>query len=273
MTPIFDYCSGVWGYASFDKINTIQNRAIRFYLGVHRFAPNLAIKGDMGWTSCGIRRKIAMLKLWNRFLIMDDDRLTKQIFVKDKQLCKNNWSADIKRVFEEIDSLSFFEEEQIVNIDFAKSIFDSNVCEKWKNDIEHVPKLRTYRIFKNEYNTESYVRCMLNRSYRSLLAQFRSGILPLRVETGRYQNIPPEFRLCLMCNENVCEDETHFMFDCSLYDNIRCNYFSKIIQCYPEFTECTISDKLKIIMNEDVVKFTACYLWEAYSKRREVLYK
>ena len=273
VTPILDYCSGVWGYAGFDKINTIQNRALRYYLGVHRFAPNLAINGDMGLTSCRIRRKIAMLKLWNRLLDMDDDRLTKQIFVKDKQLCKNNWSADIKKVFEEIDSLSIFEEEQNVNIDFAKGIFDSKLCEQWKNDIEQVPKLRTYRIFKNEYETEPYVRCIWNRSHRSLLAQLRSGILPLRVETGRYQNIPPEFRLCLMCNENTCEDETHFMFDCALYDNIRCSFFSKITQYYPLFTECGISDKLKIMMNEDVVKFTASYIWEAYSKRREVMYK
>ena len=81
-----------------------------------------------------------MLKLWNRFLVMDDDRLTKQIFVKDKQLCKNNWSADIKRVFEEIDSLPLFEEEQNVTIDFARSIFHTNECEMWENDIEHVPK-------------------------------------------------------------------------------------------------------------------------------------
>ena len=74
--------------------------------------------------------------------------------------------------------------------------------------------------------------------------------------------------LCLMCKENVCEDETHFMFDCALYDNIRFNHFSKITQCYPDFKECTISDKLRVMMNGDVVKFTASYIWEAYLKRR-----
>ena len=163
-------------------------------------------------------------------------RKEKSIFVFQK-IIHFIFISDIKKVFEEIDLLSLFEEEQNVSIDLAKNIFESNACEIWKNDIEHVPKLRTYCIFKNEYTTEPYVRCILNRSYRSLLAQFRSGILPLRVETGRYQNIPPEFRLCLMCNENVCEDETHFMFDCALYDNFRCNYFSKISQYYTTLTQ------------------------------------
>ena len=37
----------MWEYSAFDKSNAIQNRTIRLYLGVHRFAPNLAINGDM----------------------------------------------------------------------------------------------------------------------------------------------------------------------------------------------------------------------------------
>ena len=49
VSPILDYCSGVWGYNKLEKLNTVQNRAIRLFLGVHRFTPNKAIKGDMGW--------------------------------------------------------------------------------------------------------------------------------------------------------------------------------------------------------------------------------
>ncbi len=32
VTPILEYFSGVWGYTNYGKIDTIQNRAIRFYL-------------------------------------------------------------------------------------------------------------------------------------------------------------------------------------------------------------------------------------------------
>ncbi len=37
------------GYKSFNKIDGIQNKAIRIYLGVQRFAPTAAVSGDMGW--------------------------------------------------------------------------------------------------------------------------------------------------------------------------------------------------------------------------------
>ena len=49
--PILDYGSGVWGYNRFSKTETIHNRALRYFLGVHRFAPNHAIQHtmDMLW--------------------------------------------------------------------------------------------------------------------------------------------------------------------------------------------------------------------------------
>ena len=71
VTPILDYCSSVWGYKSSTKIDTVQNRAMRYFMGVHKFAPNLSVIGDMGWWPSNIRRKISMLKLWNRLLNMD----------------------------------------------------------------------------------------------------------------------------------------------------------------------------------------------------------
>ncbi len=51
VTPILHYCRWVSGYTNYGKIDIIQNRAIRFYLGAHAFAPNLAVNGDMGWIS------------------------------------------------------------------------------------------------------------------------------------------------------------------------------------------------------------------------------
>jgi hypothetical protein len=49
VVPILDYASGVWGYKKYLASDNIQNRAMRYFLGVHRFAPLLAVYGDMGW--------------------------------------------------------------------------------------------------------------------------------------------------------------------------------------------------------------------------------
>ena len=34
----------------------------------------------------------------------------------------------------------------------------------------------------------------------------------IKIETGRYNQIPIEYRLCILCEENVIEDENHFLF-------------------------------------------------------------
>ena len=47
---------------------------------------------------------------------------------------------------------------------------------------------------------------------KSHFAQFRCGILPLRVETGRYSGLKVHERVCHICNTTETEDEIHFLF-------------------------------------------------------------
>ncbi len=43
--PIVDYGSSTWGYTKHNHSEIIQNKAIRYYLGVHNFTPVPAIQG------------------------------------------------------------------------------------------------------------------------------------------------------------------------------------------------------------------------------------
>ena len=38
------------GYGNYPKCDTIMNRAMRYFVGVHRFAPTAGVVGDMGWS-------------------------------------------------------------------------------------------------------------------------------------------------------------------------------------------------------------------------------
>ena len=50
VVPISDYCgSGVWGAKSYNVCEKLQNRAIRSYLGVHRYASKVVLNGETGW--------------------------------------------------------------------------------------------------------------------------------------------------------------------------------------------------------------------------------
>ena len=79
-TPIVDYASDVLGFGSFNSIDNLQNRTLRYFLGVHRYAPILGLQGDSGWVPPRVRRHLCMIRLWNKLVKMNDNRLTKFVF-------------------------------------------------------------------------------------------------------------------------------------------------------------------------------------------------
>ena len=78
--PIINYGSEVWGYTKDNKSEAVQLKAMKIFLGVHRFAANAAVEGDMGWCPNYIHRTLNVLRYWNRLIKLNDNRLTKKIF-------------------------------------------------------------------------------------------------------------------------------------------------------------------------------------------------
>ena len=46
---VINYGSAIWGTREFSCITAVQNRAMRFYMGVGKYTLNDAVAGDMGW--------------------------------------------------------------------------------------------------------------------------------------------------------------------------------------------------------------------------------
>ena len=209
VVPIIDYCAGVWGFKSYPKCNTVHNRAIRAYLGVHSKSSNLAIRGDVRWTDPDVRRKLEMIRMWDRLINMDDSRLTKRVILWDYNQ-PHGWCSDMKKIFSSIGLNNLYETISINGfstislLSFAENKLKTDQFDKWNSDIINQPKLQTYIQIKDEYKCENYVSMNLSRSIRSYIAQIRYGVLPLHIETGRYSNLKVEERLCKVCDFTNC---------------------------------------------------------------------
>ncbi len=169
--------------------------------------------------------------------------------------------------------MNSYENMNAVNLKVCNSIIHEKKSLEWVNETKLVPKLRTYCIFKHEYKTESYVQSIHNRQERSILSQFRMGVLPLSIETGRFQNIPIEYRLCVLCDDNVCESESHFLFYCKFYQELRSQLLLRVQVEYPLFIYLEDEHKLTILMSDTFIRETGKYLCNAFQKRRNTLYK
>ncbi len=146
MVPILDYSAAVWGYRQYQQIDNVQNRAMRYFLGVHRFTPGLALTGDTGWLPSTYRRWAGMLRLWNRLIKMDESRVTKMTFHQDYARCNNNWSYEIKQIMQKLGLTQHFEHKTVVDLTRASSALTQHYANIWSTSIQTVPKLRTLRI-------------------------------------------------------------------------------------------------------------------------------
>ena len=187
--PIMDYSAGVWATKSYSSIEQVQFKALRYFLGVHRFAPTDVLLGDAGWTSCFTRHKLASLRLWNRLISMPPTRLTKKIFIWDLTYCqeRGTWSNHILEIFRELNAVECFNEILTHDPESAYQILKENEVASWEVRRYSKPKLRYYNMYKYDYTQEDYRYLNLNipKYHRSIFAQFRAGTLPLQVEVGR----------------------------------------------------------------------------------------
>jgi hypothetical protein len=88
--------------------------------------------------------------------------------------------------------------------------------------------LRTYKLFKSEYGVENYCKMFVPFNDRSAFAKFRCEVAPIRLETGRYENIKLEETCCFNCS-NLIEIETLVILHCPVYSNFRNNLFTEVL--------------------------------------------
>ena len=269
---IADYGAGVWGTKCFNKIEQVQYRAARYFLGVHRFAPIHALLGDMGWCTAKTRHKILSLKFWNRLCNLNENRITRKIFEWDLTYStkRGTWCHAMKNLLYELGCSDNFDSSTPCDIEFASSVLYDRDNIEWDEGRYSSDKLRYYNLYKYDKDVESYLKLNISRYQRSILAQFRCGILPLQIEVGRYRDINLSERLCQMCNQNVVEDEIHFLCDCACYSELRNDMFRTATSIDQTFLEKDNIDKFVTLMSNNQ-KSVINFLTRAIAKRTNLL--
>ncbi len=270
-----DYSAGVWGYARYDKPKTVQHRALRSFLGVHRCTSNVVINGDTGWKPPVVRRKVSMIKLLERLVNMPGYRITKKIFNWDWGHKGKTWCWYVKQIMRETNNGDRICDVFSGDVDFNVLVnqIDTELTNielhRWNSQMEQQSKLRFYRLFKENYSVENYVLNCYDKSCRSFIAQLRAGVLPLHVETGRFTRINIEDRVCNVCG--VLEDELHFIFDCTLYTDLRLTFYQSISNF--NIMSLSTNEKLKLFMTDKGVfnKFGK-FIRNCFYKRSDFMY-
>ena len=294
--PVMLYASDLWGcdkmvYCKSDfnyMINDIMEKShlqhLRFSLGVNKKAPKLAVYGDTGRFPLIIQAITNSIKYYHRLanLSVPDNIILHNAFVESKTIsARCGWFKNVKSIMTKcgisIDSVLYKDKQSIITQ--VKNYFQNVFIKQWKSELsndsrnkDHGNKLRTYRSFKTTFAREHYLNACLNKAHCSSFAKLRLGAHNLQIERDRYSKIriPPEQRLCKICNSGCCEDEFHFIMVCKRYDAQRSELFSKIKERYSLFSGLNFNTKfIWLFANADeaVIKIFAAFISDIFHLR------
>ena len=89
--------------------------------------------------------------------------------------------------------------------------------------------------------------------YRVSLSKFRLSSHRLQIELGRYTRpkTPAENRICRCCEDNVVEDEIHFLLTCKRYSDIRSEMLDTAQSVIPHILSQNLDDKFVSLLSCD----------------------
>ena len=255
IVPILLYASEIWGAytvipsksSAQDNISgycktyfeTFYMRFLKYCLGVHRKASNIAVYGELGKTPLSLKVMTRVCKNWLRIMNMDQNSLLFNAYkchVEMSETNQSSWLKSVKDTLHAVGLQELWNDHEMYYGDFPSYIFKKQITEKFQNQWQQEimrqtddSKLRTYKLFKNDLKFERYLEVIKNFDIRKNITRLRISAHNLYIETGRHRRpakVPVNQRLCSLC-QNI-EDEYHFVISCKQHNIPRQYFLEKI---------------------------------------------
>ena len=224
-----------------NPIETFHLKTLKQLLGVHKKTANLAILGELGRQPVITAIKYQTIKYFLRLTSMNPQALIKSQYEEEKKLLAQNEKCFLIHATSILDQhgLTYIWRNHINKCD--KQQVTASSLKVIKQRLEDMTSQRineeTYsnansKLFflgkiKNTFSRECYLK-INNFENRRAISKLRTSSHDLQIETGRWRHIDRSARLCTKCNQNAIEDETHMVFDCTFYNDIRNEAFNYI---------------------------------------------
>ncbi len=159
-----------------------------------------SLYGETGWKQLQHHIGICVARQWCRLARMNESRLNRKVFVWS--VGKNNWMVNVRSYFQKINI------EYILDIDSDRDLkaimteldmaLSQYYEQQWHEKCQRQHpirgsgqnKLRIYRQFKFSSQAKQYLKFVMPKKYRSAMAKMRTGVAPIRIETGHYEGLP-----------------------------------------------------------------------------------
>ena len=228
--PILNYGSEVWGFSKATAVERVHLQFCKRLLGVKKTTQNDFIYGELGRTTCIIRRYLLIIKFWFKILSSGSTKYIKLVYHMmlndlDRNPALTNWASLLRDLLCSMGFNVVWQQQGVGNFNNFISVFKQRLSDtfiqNWHSRIENSSKALCYRSFAT-FQFQPYLDNVNVSKYLTAFSKLRLSSHRLKVEAGRWVRpvrIPFEERKCIFCN--VIEDEFHFVLECSNYTELR----------------------------------------------------
>ena len=265
--PILLYSSEIWGLYKLEHLEKVHLLACKRFLGVPLKTPNKMIYGDLGRYPLYINSSVNCLRYWFKLLEMDNKRITYSAYQmlldsdKDGKYC---WVSKIREILCETGFSFVWLQQGVGDTKHFLQIFRQRLVDmfiqEWSGTIRDRERYDAYRTFKTVFEKEKYISDIEIYCFRVAISQIRFNVLPLNNNIYRYSEVVQK-KNCPFC-KTVLETEHHFLYQCSMYDDLRQNFFGDNV--------CESTNVLLKANNNVTRHGLSRFVFHAIKKRKEL---
>ena len=235
--PILLYGSEIWGFSkNIDCLEKVHLRFCKLLLKLKTSTPNYMVYGELGRYPLEVDIKLRMVSFWGRLLTGKESKLSFISYKLIRFLLEDNadvmWPKYVKKIFDDtgfsyIWNFEIFQNQNWLINNIKLRLLDQ-FKQVWHDTVENSPKALNYRLFKHSLEFENYLSLLEDRDVFTL-CKFRTTNNHLPVETGRWNQIERENRICTFCDARDIGDEFHYIMQCKHFSNYRKTLFKNTL--------------------------------------------
>ena len=274
VSPVLNYCGELWGYVKAQDIERVQTMFLKRILGVKRSTSNDLVYCETGRIPLSVNRQFIMLKYWLK-LLQTDNCILKNLYhnMYHANVTNNvqNWLFEIRKILislgmNDVWQNQFVENEKLF-LSVAKQRLIDLAYQKIDSFVDNSNKCFIYRHIHKHRQLQDYLVKNISSKCRQIITKFRVSAHKLSIETGRYDDVSRQRRMCTKCTIRDVEDEFHFILICPYYIDIRRQFIKPYFYNRPSVYKLT---QLLDTKNTKMLSNLGKYLIHACARRDRV---
>jgi hypothetical protein len=265
--PILMYSSEVWGFHTAPDIEKVHLYFCKRVLRLKKSTANYFVYGELGRYPLYVHRLLRIIKYWLKVVMHKPNPLVHSMYL---ELCRqihpvnsNNWASMVKKLLSELGFGHVWLQQGVGNLNgfmrMCKQRVSDQYVSKWNSQLNESSDALLYREIKTVFEYSSYLKDISVPRHRYALLRFLCKNSRIPVVTGKWQHPRPyHLRLCENCG--ILGDEFHFVFSCTIFEELRLQYIPRYYRINPsmvKFIEILKSQHKKTIRNLSIFLFKA----------------